>query len=214
MVEDAEISVPHARSSTLVQEDNEDSSIDEDMTANGELSYEEGNEATSEENTTDEEEMDDLELDEEDLELIGEASRRTAVLEAQVGVDANAISNRNHQGIANVSEEEIGQIRAGTTAHADQQFLPPRSLECSVCFETLAPGRFPTRRITPRCTHISDICTDCVTKSISTQSSNNIWDQICCPSCNSRLGYDDMRVFGDRAVFERYLIREHLSRHD
>ena len=78
-----------------------------------------------------------------------------------------------------------------------------RNRDCVVCFETLNPGNTPVRRITSSCDHEPDICRLCLATSISTQLDSRVWDQIGCPSCDQRLGYQDVKAFADSSAFGR-----------
>lgn len=75
--------------------------------------------------------------------------------------------------------------------------------DCVVCFETLSPQNSPKRKITSLCNHEPEICTSCLTESISTQFSDKVWDQIDCPICGQRLQFQDVKAFADPATFGR-----------
>lgn len=75
--------------------------------------------------------------------------------------------------------------------------------QCNVCYETLDANNTPQQRITSTCQHEPDVCSQCLTTSINTQFSDNVWDQIQCPTCRERLGYHDMQIFAEKQTFER-----------
>ena len=75
--------------------------------------------------------------------------------------------------------------------------------DCSVCFETLTVQNTPNRNVTLSCGHEPDVCTTCLCKSISTQLTSKVWDQIDCPTCGERLEYQDVQEFADSEVFGR-----------
>ena len=75
--------------------------------------------------------------------------------------------------------------------------------DCVVCFETLTAENTPNRNITTSCDHEPDVCTTCLSTSISTQFTSKVWDQIDCPTCGERLGYQDVQEFADSDVFGR-----------
>ena len=75
--------------------------------------------------------------------------------------------------------------------------------DCVVCFETLSPQNTPKRKITSLCNHEPDVCKSCLTTSISTQFNSKVWDQIDCPTCGQRLGFQDVKTFADSLVFGR-----------
>ena len=75
--------------------------------------------------------------------------------------------------------------------------------DCVVCFETLDPQNTPKRKITPLCNHEPNVCKSCLTTSISTQFNSKVWDQIDCPTCSQRLGFQDVKTFADSVVFGR-----------
>ena len=77
------------------------------------------------------------------------------------------------------------------------------SRDCIVCYETLNARSVPQRRITSACNHEPDVCRSCLATSISTQFNSKVWDQIACPSCSQRLGFQDVKAFADPDVFTR-----------
>ena len=88
-----------------------------------------------------------------------------------------------------------------TTAPTPEVVKLPR--DCVVCFETLTVENTPKRKITPSCDHEPDVCTTCLSTSILTQFTGKVWDQIDCPTCGERLGYQDVQEFADSEVFGR-----------
>ena len=88
-----------------------------------------------------------------------------------------------------------------TTAPTPEAVNLPR--DCVVCFETLTVENTPMRKITPSCDHEPDVCTTCLSTSISTQFTGKVWDQIDCPTCGERLEYQDVQEFADSEVFGR-----------
>ena len=77
------------------------------------------------------------------------------------------------------------------------------SKDCVVCYGTLNERTVPHRRITSACNHEPDVCRSCLATSISTQFNSKVWDQISCPSCSQRLGFQDVRAFAEPDVFTR-----------
>ena len=77
------------------------------------------------------------------------------------------------------------------------------SKDCVVCYENLTARTVPQRRITSACNHEPDVCRSCLATSISTQFNSKVWDQISCPSCSQRLGFQDVKDFADPDVFTR-----------
>ena len=77
------------------------------------------------------------------------------------------------------------------------------SKDCVVCYEALSARTVPQRRITSACNHEPDVCRSCLATSISTQFNSKVWDQISCPSCSQRLGFQDVKDFADPDVFTR-----------
>ena len=75
--------------------------------------------------------------------------------------------------------------------------------DCVVCFEALTVRNTPKRKITLSCGHEPDVCTTCLSASISTQLTSKVWDQIDCPTCGEHLGYQDVQEFADSEVFGR-----------
>lgn len=76
-------------------------------------------------------------------------------------------------------------------------------VECTVCLETLSADRFSTRKVTSSCQHEPNVCLVCLCQSIATQFTGKFWNQICCPSCNERLEYHDIKAFADAVIFEK-----------
>ena len=95
-----------------------------------------------------------------------------------------------------------------TTAPTPDVVNLPR--DCVVCFENLTVENTPKRNITTSCTHEPDVCTACLSTSISTQFTGKVWDQIDCPTCGERLGYQDVQEFGDSKVFGRLKLTSRL----
>lgn len=76
-------------------------------------------------------------------------------------------------------------------------------ISCLVCFETLGQEDFPRRQITASCDHNVDICSGCLSQSITVQLREKSWKQIDCPICHARLGFDDVKEFANGETFER-----------
>lgn len=74
---------------------------------------------------------------------------------------------------------------------------------CIACFDVLTFATTPRRRITSFCAHEPLICTACLAQSITSQSEVKIWNQVECPTCNTRLSYRDVQVFATEPVFRR-----------
>ena len=77
-------------------------------------------------------------------------------------------------------------------------------IECNVCTETKHSSYFPAGKITEKCRHTVDVCTECLTEWIDVQSHDKIWNEIDCPSCGSRLAPEDINKYGSRDVKNRY----------
>ena len=61
---------------------------------------------------------------------------------------------------------------------------------CLVCFENLDASNTPRRRVTSSCNHEPNVCLTCLCQSIIAQFTGKLWDQIDCPTCSARLGYE------------------------
>ena len=81
-----------------------------------------------------------------------------------------------------------------------------KQIECAVCMETKNSSEFPADKITKECQHDVDVCDECLTESISSQFNGNIWNEIDCPSCGSRLAPEDVNRFGSHDVKNRYQV--------
>ncbi|KAL9126006.1 MAG: hypothetical protein Q9217_004870 [Psora testacea] len=79
-----------------------------------------------------------------------------------------------------------------------------KSSECRVCYEVLTIETTPTKKLTSTCNHERDICKGCIMTSIREASTNNLWDNIKCPSCNARLSHEDIHEAADVETRERY----------
>ena len=84
------------------------------------------------------------------------------------------------------------------------RFTSRLSKDCIVCYEALNARTVLQRRITPACNHEPDVCRSCLAMSISTQFNSKVWDQISCPSCIQRLGFQDMKAFVGSDLFTRF----------
>ena len=100
--------------------------------------------------------------------------------------------------MANVPEK-IGALPSQTAAPTVSERTT--NVECIICLETLNADRFLMRKVTSSCKHEPNICLDCLRQSIASQFTGKIWNQICCPSCNERLEYHDIKAFADTVVF-------------
>ena len=124
----------------------------------------------------------------------------------------------DHISISNqrVSELETANIDAATSGTADNQATQPATVEskldidmiedpstCQVCYEIMTVETTPTENLTFTCDHKLDVCNACVTTSIREASRNNMWDNIKCPSCNSRLRHEDVEKAADVKTRER-----------
>lgn len=74
---------------------------------------------------------------------------------------------------------------------------------CAVCFEDLSTQTSPDRKITNSCSHELDVCRPCLSRSISTQFTSKVWNQIDCPTCGERLDFHDVKDFAESEIFER-----------
>ena len=78
---------------------------------------------------------------------------------------------------------------------------------CTVCFEELYMQNSAGRKITLSCRHEPNVCRSCLATSISTQFASKAWNQIGCPACGERLGFQDVKDFAEPEIFERYKIQ-------
>lgn len=101
------------------------------------------------------------------------------------------------------SVKKVASFKEVASIRKVPSFQKISGIDCIVCFETLEPTVFPKRTTTAACSHKPDVCLQCLSSSITTQSRDKMWDQIGCPSCGERLGYTDVQAFADSVVFER-----------
>lgn len=84
-------------------------------------------------------------------------------------------------------------------AHQEKRALPackpPVPTDCTLCLEMVDAGGFPTRRITPSCTHDANVCLTCLSQSLSIQSTTKLWDHIDCPHCGERLTFKTCKTW-------------------
>lgn len=74
---------------------------------------------------------------------------------------------------------------------------------CTVCFEDLNLQNSVDRNITASCSHKSNVCKACLSKSISAQFTSRIWNKIDCPTCGERLDSQDVKDFAEPEIFEK-----------
>ncbi|KAF7508478.1 hypothetical protein GJ744_009191 [Endocarpon pusillum] len=82
---------------------------------------------------------------------------------------------------------------------------------CTICLETLPLHAFPAVPITSAClpefhraADESFVCKSCINESISVQISTSRPDEINCPSCSQRMSHQDIKMWAEHEVFERY----------
>lgn len=77
--------------------------------------------------------------------------------------------------------------------------------ECDICYGSFDPVKTSMRQPTSSCTHETNICTSCLSASISFQIETKLWPHIGCPAsaCDKLLGYDDVREFAEPQMFAR-----------
>lgn len=75
---------------------------------------------------------------------------------------------------------------------------------CTICDGSFAIPNDQTQRITPECSHLRDVCTDCLRQWISSRSRVSGWDNLICPSCSVPLQHNDVQTWAFPSDFERY----------
>lgn len=75
--------------------------------------------------------------------------------------------------------------------------------ECIVCFDNFDPDEKRGLIATTACTHAPDICSPCFAKSITSQMATKAWDLLSCPSCNTRLGFGEIKAYATLHDFTR-----------
>ncbi|ERF74726.1 hypothetical protein EPUS_04895 [Endocarpon pusillum Z07020] len=82
---------------------------------------------------------------------------------------------------------------------------------CTICLETLPLQAFPAVPITSAClpefhraADESFVCKSCINESISVQISTSRPDEINCPSCSQRMNHQDIKLWAEHEIFERY----------
>ncbi|KAL9635932.1 MAG: hypothetical protein Q9164_003157 [Protoblastenia rupestris] len=148
------------------------------------------------------------------------ASQSSVVDHHMVENSPNEVTSHenDYTSIANqrISKLETANNDAATTGAADDQATQPATVEskpdidmnedpstCQVCYEIMNVETSPTKNLTSTCEHKLDICNVCITTSIREASRNNMWDNIKCPSCNSRLRHEDVEKAADVKTRER-----------
>lgn len=75
--------------------------------------------------------------------------------------------------------------------------------ECRICMETLAPEKFPQRRIASTCAHHPAVCCQCLTKHINIQVQTKASDKILCPECPEKVSDAEIKSYASPEVLER-----------
>lgn len=87
-------------------------------------------------------------------------------------------------------------------------------IECLVCTEAKALNHFPLFTLSTECQHEMHVCLDCVRLSIEADLKNKHWQEISCPSCDSRLDARAIELYAGpetRAKYESLLTRHMLE---
>ncbi|KAH7344042.1 hypothetical protein B0J17DRAFT_625622 [Rhizoctonia solani] len=102
-----------------------------------------------------------------------------------------------------------------STIRQSTVYSTPRTVSCAVCFDS--DVRFPSTTPTKRCTHKSNVCTDCLSGHIRAAVMGSGHTTVRCPSanCTAELAYEDVCTAArDKALVERYdslLLRQALG---
>ena len=117
----------------------------------------------------------------------------------------DAAGNRHSSRVQTLARKKIAarKARKNSVNTAPTPEVGNLLRDCVVCFETLTVENTPERKVTTSCDHEPDVCTTCLSTSISTQFTGKVWDRIDCPTCGERLGYQDVQEFASSEVFER-----------
>ncbi|TVY36886.1 Uncharacterized protein LOCC1_G007848 [Lachnellula occidentalis] len=82
--------------------------------------------------------------------------------------------------------------------------VPPATIDCAVCMESLEPESFSQPKITPSCDHETQICDSCATQSIDIQILEFSWDMIKCPLCPELMSFESIKEIASEEAFQRY----------
>ena len=104
--------------------------------------------------------------------------------------------NRYHH----LSKSESG-VQTGVAERRPR--ISKQRKECIVCAESLSMKRFPTRAPTAQCTHEANTCRHCLRTWIRSEFEIKMWDQLDCPECKARMGYEDMKEFAPGKIFRQ-----------
>ena len=98
--------------------------------------------------------------------------------------------------------------RAGDEASNSLGSSNPPTKPCEVCSRDLNSTSFP-KEITRDCNHEPQICLDCLSEWITSQSKTRIWYHVDCPAptCSARLDYGNVRAFATEITFQRSVFR-------
>ncbi|KZF20873.1 hypothetical protein L228DRAFT_278949 [Xylona heveae TC161] len=87
--------------------------------------------------------------------------------------------------------------------------------ECIGCVSDLTPEITPSRPITATCAHQNNMCLECLAQHIQVQLDNRMWNNISCPTCPSRLSYEDIQEWARPETFQSHEeIADSNSRYD
>ena len=91
------------------------------------------------------------------------------------------------------------------TEPSTPQIIHATNHECLICYDSFDTVKTPMRQPTSTCEHEVNICTSCLSASISSQLETKLWTRISCPAsaCDKLLGYDDVQEFAEPRIFAR-----------
>ncbi|TVY82727.1 E3 ubiquitin-protein ligase [Lachnellula suecica] len=85
-------------------------------------------------------------------------------------------------------------------------FATQEALEtsCVACAEDFSTEVVRSGATTQECTHLPNICQNCVSTWIQSKLDSNSWNTIQCPECSVLMAYQDIKRVADLATFSRY----------
>lgn len=102
-------------------------------------------------------------------------------------------------------ERQHGSITKEPIIHIEELEIEDSTLkrDCLVCVESRSLRHFPKRPPTGTCQHEINTCKRCLRHWINSEFGAKVWDQMSCPECGIKMGYDDMKAFAPSDVFKR-----------
>jgi hypothetical protein len=143
---------------------------------------------------------------------LGASQRQSKYPRSQTFEDPPETKHHGHKSTREVDDRQPASQRAvGNDKSARSRFSRSGSYhanvhltkDCMVCADTRSLHRFPDRTPTDHCAHDVNVCRRCLRAWIQSEFSIKIWNEINCPTCATRMQYEDIHKFASSDVFRR-----------